>query len=60
MKKLIVSIISLFSLTVSAQPGRHIAAYTQFEQCKGVERVWHTPPLNGAAYGSPVALSSHL
>ena len=43
MKKLIVSIISLFSLTVSAQPGRHIAAYTQFEQCKGVERVWHTP-----------------
>lgn len=43
MKKLIISIISLFSLTVSAQPGRHIAAYTQFEQCKGVERVWHTP-----------------
>ena len=40
MKKIIVSIISLFSLTVSAQPGRHIAAYTQFEQCKGGVNVY--------------------
>lgn len=43
MKGLIVSVISLFSLAASAQSGRHIAAYTQFGKCEGVERVWHTP-----------------
>ena len=34
---------ALCSLTASAQTGRQIAAYTQFGECNGVERVWHAP-----------------
>ncbi len=49
MRKSSLLIMALTALILHAQPGRNIAAYTDFQNCNGVERVFHTPayyPLN--------------